>query len=62
MATNKEFIVNKKFLIVFVAVQVILLGLFMYAMLSPKTVTIQVEKLNNSYQLKAPLDIEPLLP
>ena len=59
MATEREFIVNKKFLIIFITVQVIFFGSFAYALLSPKTVTVQVQKLDNSYTVQRPLDIIP---
>ena len=57
MATDKEFIVNKKFLIVFVTIQLIVTGLILYALLSPKSVTVHVEKVNQSYQIDKPLEI-----
>jgi len=57
MATDKEFIVNKKFLVVFVTIQVIVTGLILYALLSPKTVTVQVERVDQSYQIERPLEI-----
>ena len=58
MATDKEFIVNKKFLIIFIAIQLIVTGLILYALLSPKSVTVHVEKVNQSYQIRRPLDIQ----
>ena len=57
MATNKEFIVNKKFLFVFVTIQVIVLGLTMYALLSPKSVTVHVERVEQSFKTEEPLTI-----
>jgi len=59
MATDKEFIVNKKFLVIFVSVQVILAGIILYALVSPKTVTVQIDRADNSIQLEAPLEITP---
>ena len=59
MATDKEFIVNKKFLFVFVALQFILAGIILYALISPKTVTVQVEKLENAFSSQQPLEIIP---
>jgi len=59
MATDKEFIVNKKFLIIFVAIQVLLAGIILYALVSPKTVTVQIDRADNSIQLEAPLEITP---
>jgi len=57
MATDKEFIVNKKFFVVFVTIQFIVTGLILYALLSPKTVTVQVERVEQSYQIERPLEI-----
>jgi len=59
MATDKEFIVNKKFLIIFVTIQVIVTGLILYALLSPKTVTVHVEKAERAFQIERPLEIIP---
>lgn len=59
MATNKEFIVNKKFLIIFVSIQVVLAGLILYALLSPKTVTVQVNRSDNSFKVQELLEITP---
>ena len=59
MATDKEFIVNKKFLIIFIAIQVLLAGIILYALVSPKTVTVQIDRADNSIQLEAPLKITP---
>lgn len=58
MATDKEFIVNKKFLIVFVSIQVIITGLVLYALLSPKVVTVHVERVDQSYNVDVPLSIQ----
>ena len=57
MATDKEFIVNKKFLLIFVTLQVVITGLVLYALLSPKTVTVQVERLESSFEIERPLNI-----
>jgi len=59
MATEREFIVNKKFLIVFVSIQVLFLILTAYILLSPKTVTVQVQKIDNSFDITQPLTIRP---
>ena len=57
MANKNEFIVNKKFLFVFVGIQLAITGLILYALLSPKSVTVQIERVNQSYQLERPLQI-----
>jgi len=62
MATQSEFIVNKKFLLVFVALQFIIAGIILYALISPKTVTVQVEKLENSFSIERPLLNSPPRP
>ena len=59
MATDREFIVNKKFLFVFVTIQVVVAGIVLYALVSPKTVTVQVHKLDNSFSVEKPLEIIP---
>ena len=59
MATDKEFIVNRKFLIVFIAIQSILAVIILYALVSPKTVTVQVEKLDNAYKVDKPIEVVP---
>jgi len=57
MATDKEFIVNKKFIIVFVVIQVVITGFIVYALISPKSVTIEVRQKENSYFIDKPLEI-----
>lgn len=52
--------VNRKFVILFILIQVILVGLVVYALVSPKSVTVKVEKLNNSFEIVKPL--EPTVP
>jgi len=59
MATDKEFIVNKKFFLGFITIQVILLAIFAYVILSPKTVTVRVEKLEHAFSTKEVLEIIP---
>ena len=59
MATDREFIVNKKFIIVFITIQFIVTGLILYALLSPKSVTVHVERVEQSFHIKQPLHIEP---
>jgi len=57
MATDKEFIVNKKFVIIFVAIQFIGLVATAFVLLSPKTVTVHIEKIDKSFQIERPLEI-----
>ena len=49
MANKSEFIVNKKFLLVFVSLQLVITGLILYALLSPKSITVKVNR-NESIQ------------
>jgi len=62
MATNKEFIVNKKFLIGFITFQIVIASVTAYALLSPKSVTVKVERLENSFTIERPLLNEPPKP
>ena len=62
MATDKEFIVNKKFLVGFITFQIIIASVTAYALLSPKTVTVQVDRLDNSFTIKRPILNEPPTP
>jgi len=51
--------VNKLFLILFVTLQIIIVGVIVYAIISPKTVIVQIEKLDNSYSVEKPLEVIP---
>jgi len=69
MATDKEFIVNKKFLkgfgifvLTFVLIQIIVTALIYSALTSPKMVTVQVEKIDNSFSVSRPILNEPPTP
>jgi len=59
MATDKEYIINKKFLLIVGTIFFIVNGVVVYALVSPKTVTVQVEKLESAYQTRQPLEIIP---
>jgi len=61
MATDKEFIVNKKFLLIVGTIFFIVNAVVVYALVSPKTVTVHVEKVDSSFQTKQPLEIVPPL-
>jgi len=54
-----EIRVNRKFLFIFVTIQCILVGLILYAFLSPKTVTVQVVQRESSYDVELPLEVYP---
>ena len=57
MATTREFIVNKKFLVIFITFQLVITGITLYALLSPKVVTVQVQKIDRSFETQEPLTI-----
>jgi len=59
MATNKEYIINKKFLFIVATIFFIVNGVVIYALISPKIVTVQVEKLESAFSTQKPLEIVP---
>ena len=57
MATDREFIVNKKFFIGIVVLAVLVTGVNLYTSLAPKNVTVYVKSVEQSYQVERPLKI-----
>lgn len=61
MEGKKFFIIKRWFVFVFVAVQLILVALVMYAILAPKTITVHVQQ-SSSYDTNIPISVKiPLL-
>jgi len=54
-----EIRVNRKFLVVFITFQILLVGLILFAVLSPKEVTVHVEKLERAFETIQPVTITP---
>ena len=52
-----EIRVNRKFVIVLICIATVLTFLNMYALLSPKSVTVEIKKKDSSYFIEKPLEI-----